>query len=47
LSHAMHEVVKKEVVKFLHAEIIYLVPHSEWVTPVHRAPKKRNSHCKE
>ena len=37
----MREVVKKEVLKLLHARIIYLVPHSEWVSPVQVVPKKR------
>jgi hypothetical protein len=36
----MREVVKKEVIKLLDARIIYLVPHSEWVIPVHCVPKK-------
>jgi len=36
----MREVVKKEVIKFLHAGIIYPVPHSEWVSPVQVVPKK-------
>jgi hypothetical protein len=40
LSHAMHEVVKKEMIKLLDAGIIYPVPHSEWVSPVHCVPKK-------
>jgi hypothetical protein len=40
LSHAMREVVKKEVIKLLDAGIIYPVPHSEWVSPVHYVPKK-------
>jgi hypothetical protein len=34
LTHAMREVVKKEVIKLLDARIIYLVPQSEWVSPV-------------
>jgi len=34
LNNAMREVVKKEVLKLLHAGIIYVVPHSEWVSPV-------------
>ena len=34
LNNAMREVVKMEVLKLLHAGIIYLVPHSEWVSPV-------------
>jgi hypothetical protein len=36
----MREVVKKEVIKLLDAGIIYPVPHSEWVSPVHYVPKK-------
>jgi hypothetical protein len=40
LSHAMREVVKKEVIKLFNDMIIYPVPHSEWVSPVHCVPKK-------
>jgi predicted metal-dependent peptidase len=40
LSHAMPEVVKKEVIKLLDARIIYPVPHIEWVSHVHCVPKK-------
>jgi hypothetical protein len=40
LNNAMREVVKKEVLKLLHAKIIYPVPHSEWVCPVQVVPKK-------
>jgi hypothetical protein len=36
----MREVVKKEILKLLHAGIIYPVPHSEWVSPVQVVPKK-------
>ena len=36
----MREVVKKEVLKLLHAGIIYPMPHSEWVSPVQVVPKK-------
>jgi hypothetical protein len=39
LSHAMREVVKKEVIKLLDAGIIYPVPHSEWVSPMRCVPK--------
>jgi hypothetical protein len=39
LNNAMREVVKKEVLKLLHAGIIYLVPHSECVSPVQVVPK--------
>jgi hypothetical protein len=41
LTHVMRELVKKEVIKLLDAGIIYPVPHSEWVSPVHCVPKKR------
>ncbi|WVZ84277.1 hypothetical protein U9M48_031327 [Paspalum notatum var. saurae] len=40
LNQAMREVVKKEVLKLLHAGIIYPVQDSEWVSPVQVAPKK-------
>jgi hypothetical protein len=40
LTHAMREVVKKEVIKLLGAGIIYPVPHSEWVSVLHYVPKK-------
>jgi hypothetical protein len=40
LNNAMREVVKKEVLKLLHTEIIYPVPHSEWASPVQVVPKK-------
>jgi hypothetical protein len=36
----MREDVKKEVLKLLHAKIIYLVPHNEWVSPIQVVPKK-------
>ena len=34
LNNTMREVVKKEVLKLLHAGIIYPMPYSEWVSPV-------------
>ena len=40
LNNAMREVMKKEVLKLLHTGIIYPVPHSYWVSPVHVVPKK-------
>jgi hypothetical protein len=40
LTHAMREVVKKEVIKLLDAGIIYPVRHNEWLSPVHCVPKK-------
>jgi len=36
----MREVVKKEVIKLLHAGIIYPMPNSERVSPVQVVPKK-------
>jgi hypothetical protein len=36
----MREVVKMEVLKLLHAGIIYPMPHSEWVSHVQVVPKK-------
>jgi len=36
----MREVVKKNVLKLLHVGIIYVVPYSEWVSPVQVIPKK-------
>jgi hypothetical protein len=40
LNNAMREVVKKDVLKLLHAEIIYPVSHSEWVSSVQVVSKK-------
>jgi hypothetical protein len=40
LTNAMREVVKKEVIKLLDDRIIYPVPHSEWLSPIHCVPKK-------
>ena len=40
LNNAMREVMKKEVLKLLHAGIIYTVPHSDWVSPIQVVPKK-------
>ena len=39
LNNATRE-VKKEILKLLHAGIIYPVPYSEWVSPVQVVPKK-------
>jgi hypothetical protein len=39
-THAMRELVKKEVIRLLDAGIIYPVLHSEWVSPVHCVLKK-------
>nr|GEU92257.1 DNA-directed DNA polymerase [Tanacetum cinerariifolium] len=36
----IHEVIKKEVLKFLDARLIYPISNSPWVSPVHCVPKK-------
>ncbi|GJR04258.1 reverse transcriptase domain-containing protein [Tanacetum coccineum] len=36
----IHDVIKKEVEKFLDAGLIYLISDSPWVSPVHCVPKK-------
>ncbi|XP_042067216.1 uncharacterized protein LOC121810522 [Salvia splendens] len=36
----MREEVLKEILKLLSLEIIYSVPDSEWVSPIHMVPKK-------
>ena len=38
--NAMRDVVNKEVLKLLHARIIYHMSYSEWVSPVQVVPKK-------
>ena len=40
LNGVMREVVKKEVLKLLHAGIIYPMQDSEWVSSVQVVPKK-------
>jgi len=39
-NNTMKEVVKIEVIKLLHAGIIYPVPHTEWVSLLLVVPKK-------
>ena len=36
----MQEVVKKEIIKWLDVEVIYLIVDSSWVCPVQCVPKK-------
>nr|GEZ07350.1 reverse transcriptase domain-containing protein [Tanacetum cinerariifolium] len=36
----MQEVVKKEIVKLLHTDIIYPIAGSPWFSPIHYVPKK-------
>ena len=40
LNPNMREEVLKEVLKLLALGIIYSIPDSEWVSPVHMVPKK-------
>ena len=40
LNPIMQEVVKKEILKLLDAGIIYSIPDSRWVSPLHVVPKK-------
>lgn len=40
LNPAMKEVVRKEVVKLLDAELIYPISDSSWASQVHVVPKK-------
>nr|GFA06152.1 reverse transcriptase domain-containing protein [Tanacetum cinerariifolium] len=36
----IHEVIKKEVIKLLDAEMIYPISDNPWVSPIHCVPKK-------
>ena len=40
LNPHMQEVVKKEILKLLSADIIYPISDSDWVSPIHMVPKK-------
>lgn len=40
LNPNMREEVLKEVLKLLSLRIIYSIPDSEWVSPIHMVPKK-------
>ncbi|GJT56178.1 reverse transcriptase domain-containing protein [Tanacetum coccineum] len=40
VNRKIHEVIKKEVLKLLDAEMIYPISDSSWVSPVHCVPKK-------
>ncbi|XP_070002114.1 uncharacterized protein [Nicotiana sylvestris] len=40
LNEAMQEVVKKEIIKWLDAEVIYPISNSSWTSPVQCVPKK-------
>ena len=43
LNPTMNEVVRKEVPKWLDAEVIYPISNSAWVSPVQVVPKKRGT----
>ncbi|KAL4339239.1 hypothetical protein GQ457_08G031070 [Hibiscus cannabinus] len=45
LNQAMKDVVRKEILKWLDAGIIYPISDSEWVSPVQCVPKKRRNDC--
>ena len=40
LNNMMRDAVRKEVLKLLHAGIIYPMPHSKWVSSIQVVPKK-------
>ena len=40
LNPSMKEVVRKEILKWMDAGIIYPISDSPWVSPVHCVPKK-------
>jgi hypothetical protein len=40
LNPHLQEVVKKEILKLLSAEVIFPISDSEWVSPIHMVPKK-------
>ena len=44
LNPIMKEVVKKEIIKWLDAGIIYPISDSSWVRPVQCVPKKKRGH---
>ena len=40
LNPVLQDVVKKEIIKLLDSDMIYPVPDSKWVNPIHVVPKK-------
>nr|GEX89107.1 reverse transcriptase domain-containing protein [Tanacetum cinerariifolium] len=40
VNHKIHDVIKKEVMKLLDEEMIYLISDSSWVSPIYCVPKK-------
>nr|GEV23437.1 reverse transcriptase domain-containing protein [Tanacetum cinerariifolium] len=40
LNLNMQEIIKKEIVKLMDTDIIYLIADSPWVSPIHCVPKK-------
>ena len=40
LNPSMKEAVKKQIIKWLDARVIYPIAHSSWVCPVYCVPKK-------
>jgi hypothetical protein len=45
LNPNLQEVVKKEILKLLEANVIYLISDSKWVNPMHVVAKKERG-CK-
>jgi hypothetical protein len=45
LNPKMKEVIRKEVIKLIEADIMYPITYSKWVSHVHRVPKKRRYDC--
>nr|GEW91310.1 reverse transcriptase domain-containing protein [Tanacetum cinerariifolium] len=39
VNQKIHEIIKKEVIKLLDAEMIYPISDSSWVSPIHCVPK--------
>ena len=47
LNPTLKEVVRKEVLKWLDAGIIYAISDSQWVSPLHVVPKKGGTTVEE
>ena len=43
LNPNMWEIVKKEIIKWLNADIIYLISDSKWISPTQMVPKSQIS----
>ena len=45
LNPPIMEVVQKEILEWLDAEVIYPIDNSEWVCHIHVVPKKGGNNC--